>query len=858
MGDNSLSKRNKRKNKKSELTPEQLKLQANQALSNAHYKLAIQHLKALLKKEGESESLFDLLQQAYTGRAEELADMGMTTEAIAIWDVATQYGLDPVDPRYLDWILSSHQYFRLTKIYQQLRIEDKRHLQPQLAAICLSGDLSVLKALPEDDPVCSGYEVANALLQAWCSGESEAQLHQRMKAIAFRSPYRDLRQIIQTWLLLEKSPNSTDTGKGLEKIAKTSPFYPLAEQLRLAQLETSDLLVQLSSLSANSRNCAVEIRSWSDKQTLNLLKKLEKLDTDPKIKILSNTLLGLSRQFANEQFPPAVKYWLYSITKKVWAISEKNAFSKLNFTKLSRAVGDLTILEENYYGCLSSISNQEPPNYLVKKIKRYLDELKVTTNKEVEKKDRLLISALMCRYLVDQLKNANSQKLSAQALEFLKQLVDDDPSDHESWEELLEYHLQQKKLKLAREILNKALKYHPNNIKILDLAVRIAIAGNTFVKATNYAKRILAVDPINSSAQQYLQQAHLSHARKQIKQKKWHLVDKELKEVARWKGTVLSNLLLEVLKAYQIQAEKGGEVATEAFQSLAKKRSVDKVALDFVIRHQAIQINQNDKIPLRNAKLVTLWNTPSKQHVLSLIDIIQQLRKINPNSINKVLKNLFKPLKKAAKLSFSEKEGEQICEFWMQTKEDDLLHEYSDQLRRQHDDKPLFIYYYFVNSNLYHSGAFELVETAWEEAKDDGDEALSARLVGLLQKCPSPFSNPFGGGGNPFFDDEEDDWGWGESDPDDLKTMMDAMEAVSMIDEDDVQGHGNIMADLISMIPLKEVIKLAGEMFGKDIPQIMLSQYGEEKLRSFCSRCLKGEDPEDVIIDMGITIKGLI
>jgi tetratricopeptide (TPR) repeat protein len=842
-----LSKRKKRKNNRrvskivaKKLSPQQLKLQAQQALSNTHYKTAIQCLKTLLKKEAQSESIVTLLQQAYTGRAKELAEKGMLKEAIGIWDVGLQYGLDPVDLDYLEWIISSRQYHRLGKIYPLLETKDKHDLQPRLAAICLSGDLSVLEILAEDDPVRSGYQVANKLLEAWCAGEDEAQLQKHMKVISFRSPYRDLRQVIQAWLIMEKSPQQAVGA--VQRITKASPFYPLAQQILLVQLDIADFVRQLSSLTLVSRNCALNIRGWTDTQSIKILKKLEQQGRQPSLKTLSNTLLSLCKQLTGDRLSSTVKYWLHSTAKKAWMLSKKESYCKLNFNQLGMAVGTLTTLEKYHYEYLSIINNNKSLPYISRGIESYLKELELTPNTEIKKADRLLMSAILNRYLVDRWEECEG-KLTDKSFFFLQQSLKDDPSDDQSWAKLLEYYLQQKELKSARDALKDALDHHPDNIKLLDLAVRIAIAGNAFVKAANYAKRILQVDPINSSAQQHLQHAHLSHARKQFKHKKWHLVHKELDQARKWKGTVLTETLIEVLQAFQIQAEKGVREATSAFQALTEIGHLDKVAIDFIIRHQGIQINYAYGTSLKSAKLRGIWRKPNKEKILVLIDIVQQLMKVDPASITEPLNSLSAPLKKAAKLPFTAAEGERVCEFLMQVEENALLKRYSLRLGKKHKNHPVFDYYFFVNDNYLNYKELNRLENAWEIAKDLGDEATSSRIVGLLQKHSTPFANS-------FFE-KEDDWDWvNQPNSEEMDAMMSAIVALEDGSDIDEKEKGKIIANILPILPIKEIFDMADKFAGKRLAKLIQKELGDSGLRTFCQRCLRGEEPDDVAMDM--------
>lgn len=836
----SRRKKNKRRNKTvaKKLSAEQLTLQAQQALSTHHYKLAIQHLKALLKKSATSAKLASitaLLQQAYTGRAKELAALGMLKEAVTTWDVATQYGLEPTNSHYLGWIISSKQYFHLGKVYQTLSDKDKGSLQPKLAANCLSGDISIFKILPKNDPIFLGYQAANTLLEAWCSGVDKQQLQLQMKAISFRSPYRDLRQVIQAWIFLEESPQQVE--KALARIDKTSPFYPLVEQIRLAELDSSAFLIEVPSLTAESKNCALQVRRWSDPKTAKLVKKLAMLGGKTSLKTLSSILFALGKQLDAKNLTVTTKYWLDNAIKKLWAISS-NSFI-LDTKKIETIVGELTELEYQHYTCLREVYSRSSINRITTSIIKYLKILEKMPNQEVRKADRLLLAGLINRYLVDRWKAYDGDKLTEDSLKYLEAALKNDPSDDVSWLELLEYHLQQKDLKAARNTLKTALTHHPEHIKILDVAVRIAIKGDAFVKAGGYAKRILAVDPINSTAQQRLQYAHLSHAQKQFKQKKWHLVNKELTQALQWKGSLLTNTLIEVLQAYQIQAENGTTAAKAMFQKLVNNSKMDKVTLDFIFRYQAAQINQSDKVALNYTKLAGFWNQFSTQSVLTLIDIARQLRQINPKGINKPIKSLFKPLHKAAKLSFTAKEGEQICEFWMQSKENKLLTEYSNQLRKKYKDKPIFVYYYFLNSQQSFSNIEAELTNAVETAKEQNDDALVVRLIALLEERYSLFIND----SDMFADDDLDNV---------FEGLVNAVDIMNTDPTDDLDEKTKmaLLADLLPIIPISDLLRLADEYLEVELVRYVLHQYGEQEMRSFCRRCLKGEDPNSVMNDI--------
>jgi hypothetical protein len=74
--------------------------------------------------------------------------------------------------------------------------ESRFLLLGHLAAQALAGVPGIAEALPADDPIIAQMESAREALDAYCAG-NEPALSQSLKAISFRSPYRDLVQILK-------------------------------------------------------------------------------------------------------------------------------------------------------------------------------------------------------------------------------------------------------------------------------------------------------------------------------------------------------------------------------------------------------------------------------------------------------------------------------------------------------------------------------------------------------------------------------------------------------------------------------------------------------------------------------------
>jgi len=849
-----LSNRNKRgktgavKTATVNMPPDQLEAQARQALSAVQYKLAIQHLKLLLKQAGETDRIHPLLQEAYAGRAEQLAAQGMLKEAAAIWEVAIPYGLDPADPRYIGWLVKMKQYPRLMETYRKVPVENRRSLQPILAAALLSGAASLLlTSLPDEDPVRAGYGPALQLLEAWCGGEGVEQLQERMKAIPFRSPYRDLRQAIQSWLLLENAPEQAR--ESLERIAPDSPFRPLADQALLAQLPWQEALPQLSALSPAARACQLEARGWSDSRDANLLRDVLVLVEEPS----AEQLFALLKRVDAARLQPHVQSWLRDAIKRAWGLVAAHPSSKFTLKHLERVIGQLNPCEQYHLQGLLCIAGKCPLYMLAESLECFRGELLLesdagpTDNRDIVfPADRRLAVALINRFLALQWQQKEG-RLTDHSVELLRQSLQFDPDDQKVWIELIEHFLQARLLVNARNTLKNALEHHPDDTAILELGVRVAVAGGAFKKAAGYAKHILELDPINTRVRQYLQNAHISHVRKLLNQEKWHLAHKELAEAQQWKSTPLNATIIQILQAYLAyqdgqggESDQGGqgEVVHNPLQHLMETSEVHPVALQFLCRHESIHFGMTDRTFRQLALNDEPWKKLERQGLLVLVDTVEQLMAINPDTATRPLNSLLYFLEKAARLKFSESEGERLCEFWLQAKQDELLVEYARRLQKSWPKRPVFTYYRFYYARPFTNSAFSPLKSAMEQARAQGDVGLSSRIEVLLRRLfdPDPSRVDFD-----FYDDLE------AEQPEDLDDMGDILK---MFSEEFIEEEMRNIADQVPLLPYKEVADLLSEFLDKKTVRSVRERFGEKAVRDLFQMVLRGGDPLEFIADL--------
>ena len=102
-------------------------------------------------------------------------------------------------------------------------------------------------------------------------------------------------------------------------------------------------------------------------------------------------------------------------------------------------------------------------------------------------------------------------------------------SDHaQTWIDASEYARRYLGLQQHYAIIQDAVQKLPEEVSILLAAMRAGGNRGAHKKAARLADRVLALDPINTAALDFLVSSRLEHGRKLASQKKWALAEKEL------------------------------------------------------------------------------------------------------------------------------------------------------------------------------------------------------------------------------------------------------------------------------------------------------------------------------------------
>ena len=620
-----------------------LEQKAQSALASGRHKDASVIYKALLKEERRDVWLAGL-GSAYAARASDLAGKGMFKEALVIWEQRAASCETPLlTSNYIVWTLQAGDVEAALKLYTDSQdagdlLLDRALIAEYFAAFALTGETRILELLPADDPVVRDHAAANALLMAFCNSEATA-LETCLKAIPYRSPYRDFRQIIKAWLLGEHAPK--DLPAAVNRIGKHSPFSGLANTLlELYSPECESGTVARQEGMASTLKAAVS--GWSSKQ-VELLKAAESLGPSPNAKALFNLLVRFTPVFEESVARTAALKLLIHYPQGKHGFTKH--FGKLSPLELARFDAQMADMEGDPYKSDGAW-------------REVLDELEKLRETGVDR----LREALVLRRLADQwLTYERDIYPQPMVVDDLTTSLDIDPDDVATHVKLIDLQRKSDNLKGARASVKEALERFPDNTVVLIEAVQTAIAGNAFKKAASIAQQILKLDPINIKVQGILLDAHLAHGRKQIKAQKFDLARRELLEAASWARNPETEGRVKLISGLLEFSAK----ETAYGQSLLKE-GVELSGGGLVGQYQLLVEAQKLDLQRQNWLKIAAYrrrvNTASRDHVMALIRAVGNTHGLEDDDIYGTLLQFDAAIRKSVKEPYTLHEMELVCD----------------------------------------------------------------------------------------------------------------------------------------------------------------------------------------------------
>jgi tetratricopeptide (TPR) repeat protein len=371
-----------------------------------------------------------------------------------------------------------------------------------------------------------------------------------------------------------------------------------------------------------------------------------------------------------------------------------------------------------------------------------------------------LQAALILRHLFDAVvPSDDAPNWIPASISWLERSLELDPDDRATYLKLIRIHRRQKNLKAARATVDAAQARFVDDPAVLLEAVETALAGNAFKKAVTLAKRLLELDPINLRVRALIGQAHLSHARKQIRLHRPDAVGREVDLAEQWLtspgerslGKLLRGLSADSVPATGLLREAASELGGglfAAFQLLLESHRVGAKG------RPASCVGQGSISP-HCRRRVRCWRS-FKGSMTSV--------KTDQRWLAAILEPLRAPLRRAAAADFSESERISICETLLRREENALLGAYAAAGLKRSPGRPVLVY--FATRAKHHPGFFvriseadqRTLDQALEVARAEGDERTVLRIRELMHPeglfgdaDPDDFDDF-----DPFADDDEE------------------------------------------------------------------------------------------------------
>ncbi len=495
--------------------------QAQLKLNTGQYKEAIELYKQLLKQ-ADNNGWRQGLAQSYLLRALLLAKRDMVKEGIVLWENYSQHAKPPYQAYdcYIGWLFQTNNMAKVKTSLAPLSAQQLDEGYPELASLLglliLTEKPELEAILPKESAFISHLSLVKAALTAYRDNKPD-DIEPFLKQLPFRSAFRDFRTLFKAALLL---PKAVEEARALlAKIPAASSYHQAAQLLLVTSHEGATLVSGLLQFNAKQRLVIGGVKSFSKKQS-ELLNELAKQKGPLSDKMKFNCAIQYRELFGAHwaQDYCSAALMAYPAGQRDFNKYFDSALDEFGQYRLkalkNEQDGDFYEAEFFWYQAITLLKQQLPSN-----------AFKI---------------ALIMRHV------AAYQQTPKEAVKWLIDSLEYDPNDRGSYLTILKfYEHRQRQADVYKQWLDKSIKAFPQDVDFLALAIKASIANKAFKKATQYANNILKIDPVNTFAKQVLFTSHLSHARKLIKTKKFHLVDKEIQQAEK----------LTIGKRYQAQAQ---------------------------------------------------------------------------------------------------------------------------------------------------------------------------------------------------------------------------------------------------------------------------------------------------------------
>lgn len=666
----------KRKSQTSRQSTNKLVAQAQSHLQAGRFREAIDVYKQLLKRE-QRPQWREALADAYLGRAEQLAAKGMYKEAAALWEnMAGLCGARRLD-WYIDWLLQGGRHGRGARLFAEADPAFREspagsRLAARLAGLLVCDYGEIVETLPVDSPLLQQRDSMLAAMRAYCL-DDDAAMKESLKAIPFRSPYRDLRLVLQGLAALAVDPQTTLAQ--LNKVADDSPFARLAGVVRTALLDDDALLAAIARLHGAEREFVLTLRGWGEGE-ISLVRHLPDV-READARALFKLAIGVGDQLEASRLQRFCLQLLPHYPQGLPAFEKR--------------FGPLPLFERERIHALAAEQRHDFDG-----ARNHWQACVEHLRPSGIGSDDVLRAALILRHLADltfeELGSAPWAEDEVQ--QYLARSLELDPEDKPTYLKLMGIAQKRDDTKAHDHWAERAVQQFPEDADILMAAGMGAYRRGAFKKAAGFARTLLERDPINPHARSLLISCHLAHARKQIKAGKPALAERELTEAARYAREDDQRGIIELNQGFLALVQGLDQEAEPLLQRGLQDLGGGLVAqFRFLVDGRRLEIAQRTLTRHYN-RIKGQPSSPAPKDIVQVAELLHRYVDDGVEEIPEILECLRKPLKAAAELEFSEQELRVVLGALQKTESYSLLKDYAEAAMRRFGRQPRFFYYY--------------------------------------------------------------------------------------------------------------------------------------------------------------------
>lgn len=602
-----------------------LEKQALVQLNAGKFKEAITLYKKLLKS-SDNEQWHQQLAYCYVQRASSFAAKGMLKEALVLWENQRQHVQPPyfAYDQYIVWLILSKDKASIQANISQLSTRQLDKEYPALASVLglltLTEYPEFEQDLPQDSVFIAHLKLMQAALKAYQDNHLD-MLHEILQQVPYRSAFRGLRTVLNALIAI---PDSLEKGQLLLAKVPAHSAYALIARLLLASTKNgAELAGEMVQFNHQQRSIIGAIKGLNNKQ-LEFIEYLARQHGHLSNKVKFNMAIQYKSLCGSELAKNFCQILLAS--------------DSAGHKDFKKSFGEVDEFEENRLKAL--ICERDDNRYDAAYYWRLCIRELISRGT-----DNGLKIALILRHIAERERHIEDK------IELLIESLEHDADDRESYLQILGYYEHEQQAESVKEYkqwLTKTIDKFPQDIDVLIKAVQAAIRNKAYKKASQYAAKILNIDPLNTFAKQTLFSSHLAHARRLMQGKKYHLVESEIQQAEKLnlgKECALKTQLMRGFFAFVDQDKQ------QALQSIVETLSVlhsDPVNAYFHATIEALLTGLPVATILREL-------SPAKEHLLSVAELTQLIQLLKDYSaesnrqeqIHKALEKIKSALKRS-------------------------------------------------------------------------------------------------------------------------------------------------------------------------------------------------------------------